>query len=132
MNEHSRVSRTTTTGTAGGSAATGGCLRHSEAAERIAADLLAKGARLLVVKSQIQAGGRGKGTFKNGFKGGVKLCRTAAEVRENAAAMLGNILVTKQTGPEGKLVSKLIVALAPDIRKELYWRFCWTAHLHGR
>lgn len=91
-----------------------------EAAERTATDLLAKGARLLVVKSQIQAGGRGKGTFKSGFKGGVKLCRTAAEVRENAAAMLGNILVTKQTGPEGKLVSKLIVALAPDIRKELY------------
>lgn len=92
----------------------------AEAAKKIAADLLAKGATLLVVKSQIHAGGRGKGTFKSGFQGGVKLCKTADEVYEKAKAMLGNVLVTKQTGPDGRLVSKLLVAAAPHIQKELY------------
>src|SRR5690349_24873937 len=91
-----------------------------EAAKAIAAKLLAGGAKMLVVKSQIHSGGRGKGTFKNGFKGGVKLCKTANEVFEMAKAMLGNVLVTKQTGAEGRLVSKLLVAAAPDIQKELY------------
>ncbi|HET7624819.1 MAG TPA: succinate--CoA ligase subunit beta [Verrucomicrobiae bacterium] len=91
-----------------------------ETAKAIAEKLFAGGAKLIVVKSQIHSGGRGKGTFKNGFKGGVKLCKTADEVFENAKAMLGNVLVTKQTGAEGRLVSKLLVALAPDIQKELY------------
>ncbi len=91
-----------------------------ETARRAAEQLFAKGASLIVVKSQIHAGGRGKGTFKSGFQGGVKLCKTAAEVEEKARAMLGNVLVTKQTGPEGRLVSKLLVAAAPEIKKELY------------
>lgn len=91
-----------------------------EQSRKAAAKLIADGANLLVVKSQIQAGGRGKGTFKDGFKGGVKLCKTAQEAEDLSRAMLGNILVTKQTGAEGKLVRKVIVALAPDIRKELY------------
>jgi succinyl-CoA synthetase beta subunit len=91
-----------------------------EAARAIAEKLLADGARLLVVKSQIHAGGRGKGTFKDGFKGGVKLCKTADEVQAFARAMLGNVLVTKQTGPDGRRVNRLLIALAPDIRKELY------------
>src|SRR5204863_106757 len=82
--------------------------------------LFLKGEQLVVVKAQIHAGGRGKGTFKSGFKGGVKLCKTATEVFDMAKAMLGNVLVTKQTGEEGRLVSKLLVALAPDIKKELY------------
>jgi succinyl-CoA synthetase beta subunit len=90
------------------------------AARALAEKLFAGGARVVVVKSQIHAGGRGKGTFKNGFQGGVKLCRTADEVSASAEAMLGNVLVTKQTGPDGKLVSRLLVVLAPDIRKELY------------
>ncbi|PWU21182.1 MAG: succinate--CoA ligase subunit beta, partial [Verrucomicrobia bacterium] len=91
-----------------------------EEAGKIAEKLLAQGAKKLVVKSQIHAGGRGKGTFKNGFKGGVKLCNTAEETEQLAKAMLGNVLVTKQTGPEGRLVSKVLVSAAPDIRKELY------------
>jgi succinyl-CoA synthetase beta subunit len=91
-----------------------------EAAKRIAARLLAEGAELIAVKSQIHAGGRGKGTFKSGFQGGVKLCKTAEDVFDKATAMLGNVLVTKQTGPEGRLVSKLIIVAAPDIKKELY------------
>ncbi len=91
-------------------------------AEALAAaeKLVAAGHKMLVVKSQIHAGGRGKGTFKSGFKGGVKLCKTAAEAQDLATAMLGNVLVTKQTGPEGRLVSTLLVAGAPYIKKELY------------
>jgi succinyl-CoA synthetase beta subunit len=91
-----------------------------EAAKAIAVKLFSAGAKSVVVKSQIHAGGRGKGVFTDGFKGGVKLCRTADEVFENARAMLGNVLVTKQTGAAGRLVSKLLVVLAPEIRKELY------------
>ena len=91
-------------------------------AEALAAaeKLVAAGHKMLVVKSQIHAGGRGKGTFKSGFKGGVKLCKTAAEAKDLATAMLGNVLVTKQTGPDGRLVSTLLVAGAPNIKKELY------------
>jgi succinyl-CoA synthetase beta subunit len=92
----------------------------AEAAKTIAETLFAKGETVVVIKAQIHAGGRGKGTFKSGFQGGVKLCRSAAEVFEKAHAMLGNVLVTKQTGPEGRLVSKLLVAGAPTIKRELY------------
>ncbi len=91
-----------------------------EGAKEIAEKLFAKGEKLVVVKSQIHAGGRGKGTFKSGFQGGVKLCKTADDVFEKAKAMLGQVLVTKQTGPDGRLVSKLLVAGAPAIKKELY------------
>src|SRR3984885_6749054 len=91
-----------------------------EAAKAIADKLFAAGEKLVVVKSQIHAGGRGKGTFKSGFQGGVKLCKTAADVYEKAKAMLGQVLVTKQTGPDGRLVRKLLVAAAPNIKKELY------------
>jgi len=91
-----------------------------EAAKAIAKKLFEGGATLAVVKSQIHAGGRGKGTFRSGFQGGVKLCKSAEDVYEKAKAMLGNVLVTKQTGPEGRLVSKLLVAAAPDIKKEFY------------
>ncbi len=91
-----------------------------EAARIVGEQLFGKGASRVVVKSQIHAGGRGKGTFKSGFRGGVKLCKTLDEVFENARGMLGNVLVTKQTGPEGRLVSKVLVAMAPEILKELY------------
>src|SRR3989442_8747165 len=87
---------------------------------KIAVQLLSGGAKLLVVKSQIHAGGRGKGAFKSGYQGGVKVLKTAEEVYAAAQAMLGNVLVTKQTGPEGRLVSKLLIAAAPNIQKELY------------
>lgn len=74
----------------------------------------------LVVKAQVHAGGRGKGTFKNGFQGGVHLVKDAAEAAEVAGKMLGEVLVTHQTGEEGKLVSKVMVAEAVDIEKEYY------------
>ncbi len=92
----------------------------AEAARKIAEKLFASGEKMVVVKSQIHAGGRGKGTFKSGFQGGVKLCKTADDVFEKAKAMLGQVLVTKQTGPEGRLVSRLLVGAAPAIKKELY------------
>src|SRR3982750_1581131 len=92
----------------------------AEQAKKIAERLFSEGAKLLAVKSQIHSGGRGKGTFKSGYQGGVKLFKTAAEVEAGARAMLGNVLVTKQTGAEGRLVSKLLIAVAPNIQKELY------------
>ncbi len=91
-----------------------------EAAKAIAEKLFSGGANVVVIKCQIHAGGRGKGTFKDGYKGGVKLCKSAAEIFDCARAMLGNVLVTKQTGPDGRLVSKLLVVAAPVIKKELY------------
>jgi succinyl-CoA synthetase beta subunit len=75
----------------------------------------------IVVKAQIHAGGRGKGIFKNGFKGGVHVCDSADDAAKLAASMLGQVLVTKQTGAEGKLVSKVLVAEAVDIARELYF-----------
>ena len=75
----------------------------------------------LVVKAQIHAGGRGKGTFKNGFQGGVKLCSTPAEARELAEKMLGQTLVTHQTGPNGRVVRKVLVAESVDIEREVYF-----------
>src|SRR5271166_5467534 len=73
-----------------------------------------------MVKSQIHAGGRGKGAFTDGFKGGVKFCRTKAEAKEVAARMLGNTLVTLQTGPAGRKVQTIYFTAASDIKKEYY------------
>ena len=87
-------------------------------AEQIAREL---GDIDIVVKAQIHAGGRGKGTFTNGFKGGVHVLKTPAEVRDVAAKMLGQILVTHQTGPAGRQVNKVLVAESADIAREIYF-----------
>ena len=79
------------------------------------------GAPKLVVKSQIHAGGRGKGHFANGFQGGVHLCHTPAEAGEIAWKMLGQPLITHQTGPEGRVVNKVLVVEAIEIERELYF-----------
>src|SRR6202045_1293651 len=95
-----------------------------EEAEAIARELVsARPARTvdLVVKAQIHAGGRGKGTFKNGFKGGVHVRSTPEEVRNVALKMLDQILVTHQTGPAGRKVNKLLVAESADIAREIYF-----------
>jgi succinyl-CoA synthetase beta subunit len=79
------------------------------------------GTAKIMVKAQVHAGGRGKGTFTSGFKGGVHLCSTPDEARDIAAKMLGQTLVTHQTGPGGKVVHKVLVAEAVDIARELYF-----------
>jgi succinyl-CoA synthetase beta subunit len=78
---------------------------------------------LYVVKSQIHAGGRGKGKFKElaaDSKGGVRLAKSVAEVEAHAKEMLGNTLVTIQTGPAGKQVNRLYIEDGSDIEKEFY------------
>jgi len=91
-----------------------------EEAEAAAKEL---GGPLWVVKSQIHAGGRGKGKFKEaaaGEKGGVRLAKSIDEVKAFAGQMLGNTLVTIQTGPEGKQVNRLYIEDGSDIEKEFY------------
>ena len=76
-----------------------------------------------VVKSQIHAGGRGKGRFKelgDDAKGGVRVSFSADEALANAKEMFGKTLVTKQTGPNGKTVNQLYVEAGADIERELY------------
>src|SRR3989440_4593587 len=75
----------------------------------------------IVVKAQVHAGGRGKGTFKNGFKGGVHLVKLAEEAREVAEKMLGQTLVTHQTGPAGRVVRKVLIAESAEIAREIYF-----------
>jgi succinyl-CoA synthetase beta subunit len=78
---------------------------------------------LYVVKSQIHAGGRGKGKFKGlgaDAKGGVRLAKSVEDVVANASEMLGRTLVTKQTGPAGKQVNRLYIEDGVDIDRELY------------
>src|ERR1700694_1136735 len=79
------------------------------------------GGSLAVVKAQIHAGGRGKGTIKeNPKQHGVQLVKSAAEARQVAAALLGNHLVTIQTGPAGSVVHRVLVEEGCQIARELY------------
>ncbi|CAN5536132.1 ADP-forming succinate--CoA ligase subunit beta [soil metagenome] len=89
-----------------------------EEAETVAREI---GTNDLVVKAQVHAGGRGKGTFANGFKGGVHLVKSPAEAREVAGKMLGQTLVTHQTGAAGRVVNKVLVAESADIEREMYF-----------
>jgi len=73
-----------------------------------------------VIKSQILAGGRGLGTFTNGFKGGVHVIKSS-QVSEYASKMLGGCLVTKQSGPEGKPVNTLLIAKKMKLVNEMYF-----------
>ncbi|MEW6123847.1 MAG: ADP-forming succinate--CoA ligase subunit beta [Pseudomonadota bacterium] len=92
----------------------------ADEAEKAATEL---GGPLWVVKSQIHAGGRGKGKFKEeaaGEKGGVRLAKSVEEVKAFAGQMLGSTLVTIQTGPAGKQVNRLYIEDGSDIAKEFY------------
>ncbi len=91
---------------------------QNEADFASAIDSLPDGA--VVVKSQIHAGGRGKGTFTDGFQGGVKVLESKDQAAGIAAKMLNNILVTHQTGPEGRKVQTVYFTEASDIEKEYY------------
>src|SRR5437762_299047 len=84
-----------------------------EEAEAAAKNLFGTGTSGAVVKAQIHAGGRGKG-------GGVKIAKSVDEVGEIAARMLGMKLVTHQTGPEGRIVQRLLIEETLPIEKELY------------
>src|SRR3982074_797959 len=84
-----------------------------EEAEAAARELFSAGATGVVVKAQIHAGGRGKG-------GGVKIAKSVPEAGELAAKMLGMKLVTHQTGPEGRIVRRLLIEETVPIDKELY------------
>jgi len=98
----------------------GVAIMKPEEAEVAAKEL---GGPLWVVKSQIHAGGRGKGKFKEaaaGEKGGVRLAKSVEDVVANARQMLGNTLVTIQTGPAGKQVNRLYIEEGSDIEKEFY------------
>src|SRR6266487_6368218 len=86
--------------------------------EQIASEL---GHVYLVLKAQIHAGGRGKGTFTNGFKGGVHFSKSPAHAREIASKMLGHTLVTHQTGSAGRVVNKVLVAESAEIAREIYF-----------
>src|SRR3954468_9436110 len=74
----------------------------------------------VIVKSQIHAGGRGKGTFTDGFKGGVKFAKTKADALSYAKSMFNNTLVTAQTGAAGRKVQTIYFTQASDITKEYY------------
>ncbi len=81
------------------------------------------GGPVFVVKSQIHAGGRGKGRFEGlgpDAKGGVRVVKSVAEVKQNAEEMLGRTLVTIQTGPKGKQVNRLYIEEGAAIAKEFY------------
>jgi len=84
-----------------------------EEAEAAAKELLSNGASGVVIKAQIHAGGRGKG-------GGVKIATSATEAGEIASKMLGMKLITHQTGPEGRIVRRLLIEETLPIEKELY------------
>ena len=97
----------------------GGVAFTPEEAENAAREL---GGPVWVVKSQIHAGGRGAGRFEDDPEGagGVRVCKSLDEVKENARKMLGHVLVTKQTGAAGKEVKRLYIEDGCDIARELY------------
>jgi succinyl-CoA synthetase beta subunit len=98
----------------------GGAAFSPDEAAKVAGEL---GGSVFVVKSQIHAGGRGKGRFEGlgpDAKGGVRVVKSVEDVRTNAEEMLGRILVTLQTGPKGKQVNRLVIEAGADIAKEFY------------
>ena len=104
----------------GAPVADGRAITRAEEAKSAAGEL---DGPLWVVKAQIHAGGRGKGSFKEesaGPKGGVRLAKSVEEAAENSEMMLGRTLVTHQTGPVGKQVNRIYIEDGADIETELY------------
>jgi len=100
-----------------------------------AAEVLVKeGAEELVVKAQIHAGGRGKGHFNTGFKKGVHIRsgpNRAKEIAESAKQMFGNNLITKQTGPEGQKVMKVLIHEGINFDREMYFAILMDRAYNG-
>jgi len=97
-----------------------GVAKSAEEAKQIAHDITTND---LVVKAQVLAGGRGKGSFKGGYKGGVKLVYSPEEVEESAKGMIGDFLITKQTGADGRICNSVMVTERKYTRKEYYIAF---------
>lgn len=104
----------------------------AEAAKAAADQLLATGAKELVIKSQIHAGGRGKGYFpETGFKGGVHISTDPSKIGQLAKEMLGHALVTKQTPPEGQMVKKVLVHEGISFSEEKYFAIVMDRAFNG-
>merc|ERR1712226_1173265 len=97
-----------------------GVAKSAEEAKQIAQDITTND---LVVKAQVLAGGRGKGSFKGGYKGGVRLVYSPEEVEESAKGMIGDFLITKQTGSDGRICNSVMVTERKYTRKEYYIAF---------
>merc|ERR1712193_26635 len=97
-----------------------GVAKSAEEAKKIAEDIATDD---LVVKAQVLAGGRGKGHFAGGAKGGVRLVYSPEEVEEASAGMIGDFLITKQTGADGRICNSVMVTERKYTRKEYYIAF---------
>merc|ERR1712024_206488 len=97
-----------------------GVAKSAEEAKQIAQDITTND---LVVKAQVLAGGRGKGAFKRGYKGGVKLVYSPEEVEDSAKGMIGDFLITKQTGADGRICNSVMITERKYTRKEYYIAF---------
>lgn len=97
-------------------------------AEKIASGLNTKN---LILKAQVLAGGRGKGHFKNGLKGGVRTVNNPKEANEIASKMVGQLLVTKQTGAAGRICNKVMVAERKFPRREFYFAVMMERAFNG-
>nr|CAH7743481.1 unnamed protein product [Callosobruchus chinensis] len=105
-----------------------GVAKTKQEAKEIAKSLNTKD---LVLKAQVLAGGRGKGHFKNGLKGGVRMVDTPEEAEEIAGKMLGQYLVTKQTGEKGRICNAVMVAERKFPRKEYYFAVMMERAFNG-
>jgi len=107
-----------------------GGVAFSEAEAVKVARSLPQGAEF-VIKAQVLAGGRGMGKFTSGLTGGVQLCKTEDDVKQFASQMLGNSLVTKQTGKDGLPVSKVFVVERLPIKSEFYFAILMDRQFQG-
>ncbi|KAG5673168.1 hypothetical protein PVAND_003236 [Polypedilum vanderplanki] len=105
-----------------------GVAGSAEEAQQIAKDLNTKN---LVLKAQVLAGGRGKGSFKNGLKGGVRIVYTPEEAKEISGKMINQLLVTKQTGAAGRICNQVMVAERKFPRREFYFAVMMERAFNG-
>merc|ERR1719312_667936 len=105
-----------------------GVAKSAAEARQIAEDINSND---LVVKAQVLAGGRGKGHFAGGAKGGVRLVYSPEEVEEASAGMIGDFLITKQTGADGRICNSVMVTERKYTRKEFYIAFMNERSFNG-
>jgi len=105
-----------------------GVAKTAAEAKQIAVDIATND---LVVKAQVLAGGRGKGHFAGGAKGGVRLVYSPEEVEEASAGMIGDFLITKQTGADGRICNSVMVTERKYTRKEFYIAFMNERSFNG-